>query len=226
MLPPPDAAVPELEISRTVEDYIGTAPLRVGIMCTIGPFRFMPFLAKLRMDFRGLKLAMAEGTPARLGAMLDAGALDLAVLAEPGPLPPRWQAVPLYRERFVVAMPPGHRLAANKAVRLADMHGHDYVSRASCEFAPFIDTLMAERGVALNVVFESEREEWVQTMIVAGAGIACMPEHSPLLPGLVTRPMIDPEIRRAITLVSPAGRTPAPAAQTFSKAIKAYDWAL
>lgn len=226
MLPPPGAAVPDLEFGRTVEGYIGKAPLRLGIMCTIGPLRFMPFLARLRMDFPGLKLAVAEGTPARLGAQLDAGALDLAVIAQPRAFPPRWTAASLYRERFVVGVPTGHRLAAQPAVRLQDMHGQDYVSRASCEFAPYIDTLLAERGIELNVVFESEREEWVQTMIVSGAGIACMPEHSPLLPGLVTRPMIEPEILREIALIAPVGRALGPAAMTFSKAIKAYDWRL
>ena len=226
MLSPNASAVPRLEITRSIEDYIGAAPLRLGIMCTIGPLRFMPFLAKLRMDFPGLRLSIAEGTPARLGAMLDAGALDLAVLAEPGPIAPRWQAVPLYRERFVVALPPGHRLGAQRAVRLRDMHKHDYVSRASCEFAPYIDGLLAEAGVALNVVFESEREEWVQTLIAAGVGIACMPEHSPLLPGLTLRPMIEPEVVRELALVSPAGRPLPPAAATFAKAIKAYDWTL
>lgn len=226
MLPPPDAAVPGLDLSRTVEDYIGRSPLRIGIMCTIGPLRFMPFLAKLRMDFPGLRLAVAEGTPARLGAQLDAGALDLAVIAQPGGFPARWTTAPLYGERFVVALPPGHRLAARRAVRLRDMDGLDYVSRASCEFAPHIDALLAERGVDLNVVFESEREEWVQTMIVSGAGIACMPEHSPMLPGLVVRPMTEPDVVREIALVSPAGRPLSPAAQTFAKAIKAHDWAL
>jgi DNA-binding transcriptional LysR family regulator len=209
-----------------VEDYIGRAPLRLGIMCTIGPLRFMPFLARLRMDFPGLRLAIAEGTPARLGAQLDAGALDVAVIAQPHAFPPRWTAAPLYRERFVVALPPGHRFAARASVRLHDLHGQDYVSRASCEFAPYIDALLAERGIALNVVFESEREEWVQTMIVSGAGIACMPEHSPLLPGLVTRPMTEPEVVREIALVASAGRALAPAALTFSKAIKNYDWTL
>lgn len=226
MLPPPDAAVPSLEFPRTVEDYIGTTPLRLGVMCTIGPLRFTPFLAKLRMDFPGLKLAIAEGTPARLGAQLDAGALDLAVIAQPHAFPPRWAASALFRERFVVALPMGHTLAALQAVRLRDLHGQDYVSRASCEFAPYIDTLMAERGIDLNVVFESEREEWVQTMIVSGAGLACMPEHSPMLPGLVIRPMIEPEVMREISLVSPSGRMLSPAALTFSRAIKAYDWML
>ncbi len=226
MLPPPDAAVPNLEFARTIEDYIGRAPLRLGVMCTIGPLRFTPFLAKLRMDFPGLRLAVAEGTPARLGAQLDAGVLDLAVIAQPDGFPARWTAAPLYRERFVVGLPFGHRLAARQAVPLREMHGQDYVSRASCEFAPYIDTLLAERGIDLNVVFESEREEWVQTMIVSGAGIACMPEHSPLLPGFTTRPMIDPEVSREIALVSPAGRALSAAAQTFAMAIKAYDWRL
>jgi DNA-binding transcriptional LysR family regulator len=226
MLPPPDAAVPGLEFPRTVEDYIGTTPLRLGIMCTIGPLRFAPFLAKLRMDFPGLKLAVAEGTPARLGAQLDSGALDLAVIAQPDAFPPRWAASALYRERFVVALPMGHLLGGRPAVRLRDLHGQDYVSRASCEFAPHIDALLAERGIDLNVVFESEREEWVQTMIVSGAGLACMPEHSPLLPGLVTRPMTEPEVVREIALVTPAGRLLSPAALTFSRAIKAYDWML
>ena len=224
MLSPP--AVPRLDVKKTVEDYIGAKPLRVGIMCTIGPLRFMPFLAKLRREYRGLRLAVAEGTPARLGALLDAGALDLAVLAQPDALPQRWQAVPLYRERFVVALPPGHALGRRANVRLADMQGQDYVSRASCEMAPDIDTLLAEAGIALNVVFESEREEWVQTMIVSGAGIACMPEHSPLLPGLTLRPMVEPEVWREITLVSSAGRALVPAAATFARAIKSYDWTL
>jgi LysR family transcriptional regulator, hydrogen peroxide-inducible genes activator len=226
MAPPDDSPVPQLNVTKSIEDYIGAKPLRVGIMCTIGPLRFMPFLAKLRREYRGLGLAVAEGTPARLSALLDTGALDVAVLAQPGAFPARWQAAPLYRERFVVALPPGHTLARRPSLRLADLQGQDYVSRASCEMAPYIDTLLAEAGIALNVVFESEREEWVQTMIVAGAGIACMPEHSPLLPGLTLRPMIEPEIRREITLVSMAGRGLSPAAQTFAKAIKGYDWTL
>jgi DNA-binding transcriptional LysR family regulator len=225
MLPAFGAAVP-LDRPRSLEEYIGAAPLRVGVMCTIGALRFMPFLATLRRSFPGLRLAVAEGTPEKLGSLLDDGALDLAVWAWPGNLPERWRAAALYRERFVVALPPGHALAGQSAVRLTDLNGQDYVSRESCEMAPFIDGLLAEAGVSLNVVFASEREEWVQTMIAAGAGIACMPEHSPLLPGLALRPVAEPEVWREVALIAPAGRALAPAAATFAAAIRKYDWSL
>jgi DNA-binding transcriptional LysR family regulator len=222
------AAVPDLDAPISPADYLGraAAPLRLGVMCTIGPLRFTPFLAKFRLEFPGLALRLVEGTPERLGRLLDAGELDLAVMAQATPFAPGWQAHPLYRERFVVATPPGHRLAAQRAVALRDVHGERYVSRASCEYAGFIEAHMAAQGVSVETVFESDREEWVQMMIMAGAGIACMPEHSPLLPGLVTRPMTEPAVLREISLVAPAGRGLGPAAATFAGAIKLYDWSL
>lgn len=227
MLPLIDAAVPGLDATTTTADYLGlaAAPLRLGVMCTIGPLRFTPFLAKFRIEFPGMTLRLLEGTPDRLGALLDAGQLDLAVMARPEPFAQHWQAHPLYRERFIVAMPPGHRLAARRTVALKDMQGERYVSRASCEYAGFIGALMDAQNIAVDLVFESEREEWVQMMIMAGAGIACMPEYSPLLPGLVSRPMIDPPIVREISLVAPEERR-TPAAANFAGAIKLYDWSL
>ena len=227
MFPLIDAAVPDLDATTKPTDYLGLAavPLRLGVMCTIGPLRFTPFLAKFRRDFPGLTLRLVEGTPDRLGRLLDEGQLDLAVMAHPEPFAPGWQVHPLYRERFIVAMPPGHRLAAGRTVALKDMHGERYVSRASCEYAGFIGALMDAENIAVDVVFESEREEWVQMMIMAGAGIACMPEYSPLLPGLGTRPMSDPPVVREISLVAPAERR-TPAAATFAGAIKLYDWSL
>jgi LysR family hydrogen peroxide-inducible transcriptional activator len=223
---PFEPAVPDRD--HGARDYLvlAEAPLRLGVMCTIGPLRFTPFLARFRIEFPGLRMSLVEGTPARLGALLEAGELDLAVLAQSEPFPPHWDAHALYRERFVVAMPPAHPLSAQRAVALRDLHGERYVSRASCEYAGFIDALLAAEGVVLDVVFESEREEWVQMMIMAGAGVACMPEYSPLLPGLVARPMIEPPVLRAVALVARAGRRPPPAAATFAAAIKRYDWSL
>jgi len=55
-------------------------------------------------------------------------------------------------------------------------------------------------------------------------GVCFIPEFSPTVPGLVTRPLVDPEVAREVLLVSIAGRRFSPAVATFVKAIKAYRW--
>lgn len=220
--------VPALERDVRADDYLGLAamPLRLGVMCTIGALRFTPFLAGLRREYPGLRLNVAEGTPDRLLEKLAAGELDIAVMARPDGYAARWQVASLYRERFVVALPFGHPLAAHRAVPLRALDGAAYVDRESCEYGAHIGALMDSAGVAVRIVFASDREDWVQMMIVSGAGLACMPEYSALLPGLVVRPLAAPDVVREVSLVLPPARGRLPAAETFVRAITRYDWSL
>jgi DNA-binding transcriptional LysR family regulator len=209
-------------------DYLtmGKAPLRIGVMCTIGPLRFTPFLSRFRLEHSGIELGMIDGVPAYLSDKLENGEIEAAVMAQPAPFRERFEAVPLYREPFVVATPPGHRLLTQKMVALRDIDGEDYVDRIHCEYGSYIGELMDREGVRCKVVYESDREEWVQMMVMSGAGIACLPQHSPLLPGLGTRPMHQPNIVREVSLVTMAGRRQSPAAMAFVASAKSYDWAL
>ena len=85
------------------------APINVGVMCTIGPLRFVGFLADFRARHGGIEVSLLESTPERLLQLLEQGKLDVAMLATPEPLPERIDRIPLYSERFVIAFPPGHR---------------------------------------------------------------------------------------------------------------------
>ena len=76
-----------------------------------------------------------------------------------------------------------------------------------------------EQGVELHHVYRSEREDWIQTMVMAGIGIAFLPEYSVILPGLQTRPLVEPEVVREVALVTVAGRRFSPAVATFVRAI-------
>jgi DNA-binding transcriptional LysR family regulator len=78
--------------------------------------------------------------------------------------------------------------------------------------------------VQVEDVFRSEREDWIQTMVMAGMGICFMPEYSAVLPGLLTRPICDPSVTRTIHLATVAGRRFSPAVSTFIKAIDRYQW--
>jgi hypothetical protein len=61
------------------------------------------------------------------------------------------------------------------------------------------------RGVAPKVLHRSEREDWVQSMILAGLGVGSLPEYSQILPGLGLRPYADPEFVRQISMVTVTG---------------------
>src|SRR3954471_2368832 len=65
------------------------AHIRLGVMCTIGPARFMTFLAAFRNANPGCELTLVEGVPSGLSRMLMEGELDLAVMAQPEPFSER-----------------------------------------------------------------------------------------------------------------------------------------
>jgi DNA-binding transcriptional LysR family regulator len=203
---------------------LSDAPLNLGIMCTIGPLRFIGFLNRFRTETPGIELTMLEATPEQLTKLLQNGQLDLAVMAQPEPFDERFVILPLYRERFVIAFPPGHRFERKNALQVADVAGESYLSRINCEYSDHISAICTEQHVDIRVTYRSEREDWIQTMVMAGMGICFLPEFSPVLPGLGLRPVIDPEVVREVSLVTVAGRRYSPAVATFIRAIKAYRW--
>jgi DNA-binding transcriptional LysR family regulator len=200
------------------------APLSLGIMCTIGPLRCIGFLSRFQKDHPGIELMMMEDTPVRLVELLHEGKIDVAISAQPDPFPERFDAHPLYREHFVVAFPPGHRFEKMNAVRVADVGGESYLSRINCEYYDQLSEICERCNAPLKNAYRSEREDWIQTMVMAGMGICFLPEFSPSMPGLHTRRLIEPEVVREVSLVTVSGRRFSPAVSTFVRALKAYKW--
>ena len=200
------------------------APIQLGVMCTVGPMRFMSFLAEFRAAHPGCEVTLVEGVPGELAERLLDGTLDLAVMAQPESFSDRLDVSPLYRERFCVAFPPGHRFAEKNAVRIADVAGETYLLRINCEYRDQLGETCRERGFSVRVGFQSEREDWIQMMVAAGFGICFIPEFSPTIPGVLTRLVVEPEVVREVSLVSIAGRRFSPAVATFARAIRSYRW--
>jgi LysR family transcriptional regulator, hydrogen peroxide-inducible genes activator len=198
--------------------------LNVGLMCTIGPLRAIGFLNSFWRDHPGIEVTLLEAVPGRLSELLHDGSLDVAVMAQPGDFEERFDLVPLYREHFVLAFPAGHRFELHNAIRFKDIEGEAYLQRINCEYKDHLRTLREAQGIQLRHVYRSEREDWIQTMVMAGMGICFMPEYSAVVPGLQTRRVVDPAVVREVSLVTVAGRRFSPAVATFVRAIKAYQW--
>src|SRR5579859_6765244 len=154
------------------------APLRVGTMSTIGPAQLSGFLAGFRATNPGIELTIEEARLPELLRRLEADELELAIMSSPHALPDAFRSEPLYRERYVVAFPRGHAFEQLEHVTLANTSGKDYVDRLACELREIVMGVCRERRVELYAGFRTDREDWVQTMVLAGLGFAFMPEYS------------------------------------------------
>jgi len=198
--------------------------VRLGVMCTIGPTRLVSFLKRFRRELPSIEISLKDAPGQQIVEMLMEGEIDAALIGLPN-LPERVDLLPLYRERYVVAFYPGHRFEAMSAVPYRELDREDYLSRVNCEYLQYFASLGLPDEANVNVCFETEREDWIQAMILAGLGCAVMPEFLPMLPGIATRPLAQPELLREVTLATIAGRRCSPAMRAFVALAGRHDWA-
>jgi LysR family hydrogen peroxide-inducible transcriptional activator len=166
--------------------------LKLGMMCTIGPRCFVPFLQAFRDRHPKVRLVIRDGSSVELQERLAHGDLDVAIYGQPEEIDERFHARRLYDERFVIGVCPGHAFERQNAVRVKDLDGHAYVNRMQCEFFGRADRLWREHGAQVSMVFRSNRDDWVQSMALAGIGFTFITEYAVAMPGLCARPLIEP----------------------------------
>lgn len=98
-----------------------------------------------------------------------------------------------------------HRFGRLNAITLRKLSGRDYVDRLACEMREMVMAVCREKEVELSAPFRSEREDGVQAMVLARIGFAFMPEESVTWPGLLQRPLFEPEVQRTVAAVTMPG---------------------
>ena len=199
-------------------------PMRIGVMCTVGPARFLGFLGEFRLAHPRCQMQLADHGVADLTEQLLGGSLDLAVMAFPDRADPRFTTHVLYREPFRIAVPAGHPFAERDSIPLAEAAQEPHLLRESCEYQGYWLDQVRQLGMELPVAFRSEREDWIQTMVAGGFGISFVPEFSPLMPGIQLRPFSDRTIEREVSLVHVADRPLNGAAAEFAQFAAAWAW--
>lgn len=198
--------------------------LKVGAMCTIGPSVLSEFIVQFYSQFDGIALTIADDPGGMLSDRLLNGELEVGLLGLPDGLDERLHAVPLFTERFVIVLPPNHRLTQQSEIRMLDLKDEPYVSRINCEMGGFAARAFPEHAIQPNMVFRSERDEWVLGMIRAGLGWGLFPEFCEFPSDVVIRPLIEPALSRTISLVTVRGRPHSPAVGALVRGARSHRW--
>jgi LysR family hydrogen peroxide-inducible transcriptional activator len=169
-------------LARTGQDPL-RGPFHLGVIPTAGPYLLPLLLPVLRQRWPHLQLLLREDQTAPLLDRLRAGSLDAAILSLPlDGADLRWE--PLLSEPILVALPCGHKLAgrarvgpdalaAEPVILLEEGHCLRDQSLAVCDAVG----LSHRRGDVQAAGLESLRQ-----MVMAGIGIALVPELATLAP--------------------------------------------
>jgi DNA-binding transcriptional LysR family regulator len=215
-----------LEAKRLSQDISGprTVPLRLGIMSTISPAEIVDLIAAIRTH-RGIELKVCDASAQDLRKRVVADDLDAVIYALPGESPEETtHSVPLFRERMVIAVHEGHRLAKQASFPVRELNGESYIHRVNCEFAGYADHILAEQGVTCTPAYWSERDDWTLAMVAAGLGFGFMPANSVSHPRVVGLPIVEPEFWRVVKLVTVRGRPQSPAVGALVREAVRKSW--
>jgi DNA-binding transcriptional LysR family regulator len=131
----------------------------------------------------------------------------------------RFHGLPLYQERFVVALPPDHPLASRRAVRWREVVGEPLVlMQAGTGLRAIADRAFADLGEKPVPLHEVAQVSTAVGLVEAGLGLAILPAYAlaaSRAAEVAAVPLTEPVVHRDIVAVSPAGRSQSGACEAF-----------
>ena len=174
--------------------------LRIGIMCSIAPALLIDLLARMRTRHRAIEVEIVDGSAGDLEEQLLGGHLGAAIFCRPHKSDQRLIEVSLFRERLVIAMPRRHRLAGRPSIAIADLVAEPLIHRPRCEYGEQAGRLFRQHQIHSQIAIDTVRDDWALAVIARGFGLGLFPEHSVDHPGVVARPLAEPELWREVGL--------------------------
>ncbi len=182
------------EAVATARDPL-SGTLRLGLIPTIAPFLLPRLMPMLRASFPRLQLILREETTERLMAQLGEARLDLLLLALPCDCAAA-ELEPIAPDAFLLALPPGHRLAALPEVPLGALAGERMLlmEDGHCLRAQAQEACGLPRGLSSGGFAATSLHTLVH-MVAGGFGVTLLPRlavEAGVLGGtdLVVRPLL------------------------------------
>ena len=168
------------EIAKEGKDPL-KGPLRLGVIHTIGPYLLPRLVPAVLKAVPQMPLLLQEGLTATLIEALKLGEIDVAVVAEPLPIP-GIMSWPVYDEAFAVVVPNQHPWAERESIASTELQeqtmlllGAGHCFRAQVlKVCPELSRYSAATA-GIQKTFEGSSLETIRHMVASGIGITVVP---------------------------------------------------
>jgi DNA-binding transcriptional LysR family regulator len=199
------------------------APLRIGLAPTVSAAIIVDPLVELARFVPGLEIDILERAPEQMADALLDGEVHAGIVGVSDAVSERVNQWALFTERYMVVSCRYHPFAELTVLRLSDLKAAVWLERVGCEVWEQFQRICFAPS-EMRIGHRGRQESHLQSMAAAGLGVMLAPEHAPMLPGLVARPIENDPIQREVQLMVMAGRRYSPALDAFIKVARQKDW--
>lgn len=168
------------ELQKEMQDVanLQKGRLIIGSLPITGAHLLPGVLPIFQKQYPGTDVVLIEETTLRLEELTAKGGTDISLLTLPL-ADPGLAYVPILTEQIVLAVPPGHRLAAGKSrpVHLPEVEGEPFILlKRGQGFRQLVIELCRTAGFTPKIVFETSNIETARSLVAAGMGLTFVPE--------------------------------------------------
>ena len=204
---------------------VNSAQLKIGVICTINANRLVNFLNYFQHTNPHIEFVIHDVTGPEISNFLLEGKLDCVFCACAQKLDQRFAGIKLFKEDMVIAYHKKHRFCEHLSVPIIELAKEKYLNRLQCEFREEFLSLTETNGVLLNVIMNSEHEDWIFELLYGGAGVSIVPLSSIDTNKASYSKITEFKNKRIVELVMTEHATVInPALTTFQQSVCEYDW--
>jgi LysR family transcriptional regulator, transcription activator of glutamate synthase operon len=191
----------------------------IGAMHTMGPVDLSLALALFTQRHPNVQFTVREQSSEEMAEMLRVDELDLAFLSVTERIESHGLGLhQLVSEELVVLLPRSHPLGERREVRMAELADQPFISfRTGARLRELLMSAGRQARFEPRVRLESNDSQRVRQLVSRGLGVAILPRSDVERPGadVAVATLLEPALRRDITLAWREGRRHAPAAAEF-----------
>ena len=152
-------------------------PVRLGVIPTIGPYALPYIHQTIGEEFPELHMPVEEATTAESLQSLDAGRIDMAMVALLGGMEGRYEVAPIYSEPFYASLPEGHSHAERDEIEAQQLanEGLLLLDEGHCLREQTLELCTLQQRQNFGPQYRATSLETLRHLVVAGHGVTVVP---------------------------------------------------